>query len=163
MKWNVKWHEMSNDTKCHMTQNVKWHKMGNDTKWQSHIALWVKPHWKGEIKNFAKWVPRPPFSVVNFEIFGWNSLVSFTPLHVLCELLFKYLKNMIKPKINHKLFRVWHHLKKVWMFLDHNWMCNKLLNLKTLISPFQWGLTHSALRLSQPKTGGREERVCFLD
>ena len=24
-------------------------------------------------------------------------------------------------------------------------MCNKVLNLKTLISPFQWGLTHSAV------------------
>ena len=34
MTWNVKWHEMSNDTKCQMTRNVKWHKMSNDTKCQ---------------------------------------------------------------------------------------------------------------------------------
>ena len=34
--------------------------------WTCHNrnALWVKPHWKGDIKNFAKWVPRPPFLIV---------------------------------------------------------------------------------------------------
>ena len=34
MTQNVKWHKVSNDTKCQMTQNIKWHKMSNDTKFQ---------------------------------------------------------------------------------------------------------------------------------
>ena len=34
MTQNVKWHKVSNDTKCQMTQNIKWHKISNDTKYQ---------------------------------------------------------------------------------------------------------------------------------
>ena len=102
-------------------------------------------------KIFGRYLPHEGgfWEKCNFQIFcsaraNWptHKISDFSdpPFMFFCELLYKYLKNMIKPKINHKLFRVWHHLKKVWMFLDHNWMCNKVLNLKFLMSPFSMGL-----------------------
>jgi len=48
--WNIKWHEMWNDTKCQMTQNVKWHLMSNDT--QCKMTQTVK--WQ-EMSNDTKW------------------------------------------------------------------------------------------------------------
>ena len=52
---------------------------------------------------------------------------------------------MIKPKINHKLLSVLHHLKKVFMFLDQNLMSNTVLNLKTFDLLNFHCLTHSAM------------------
>ena len=67
------------------------------------------------------------------------------PFHVFCKLLCKYLSYLIRPKINHKLLAVWHHLKKVWMISDERWRRTNVLLLKTFDLLNFHCLTHSAL------------------
>ena len=55
MTQNVKWHKVSNDTKCQMTQNIKWHKMSNDTKFQmTRNDTWHMTHDKWQMRH-DKW------------------------------------------------------------------------------------------------------------
>ena len=77
-------HEISNDTKCEMTQNVKWHEMSNDTKcqitqlqlhrmmhdaWCMMMDLWLQAETTG-VTHFGAY-NRPP----DGHFFTWISLL----------------------------------------------------------------------------------------
>ena len=66
--WKPKYHRGSKSLcnwKLFQRRTNLWAPLNQDQdSWSCFNALWVKPHLKGEIKNFAKWVPRPPFLVV---------------------------------------------------------------------------------------------------
>ena len=52
MTQNVKWHKISNGTKCQMTRNFKWHEMTHDT-WHMTHDKWQMRHDKWHMKlNF---------------------------------------------------------------------------------------------------------------
>ena len=65
MTQNVKWHKMSNDTKCQMTRNVKWYRMSNDKKLKIkrndtnvNVDLWLQAETTG-VTHFGAY-NRPP-------------------------------------------------------------------------------------------------------
>ena len=90
MTQNVKWHKVSNDTKCQMTQNIKWHKYKYKYKYKKHIIRSsthpARSHFLPRSKNHSILLVALQFddltnlctkNEIQNDSFGWNSLCSF--------------------------------------------------------------------------------------